>query len=96
MVGSPLPTNTDVFDILLPEGIQEDSGVTPQWHVEDNSGSLYGLVGGAIVDPNPNKIYKAADGARPVITYTLAALGSNKAYVHFSSSSMETLRLPPR
>jgi len=41
-------------------------------------------VGGALVDPTPTKIYRAADGARPVITFTSAALGSNKAYVHFS------------
>ena len=34
--------------------------------------------------PTTPKLYIAASGARPVITYTLAALGATQAYVHFS------------
>ncbi len=68
------------------KGPQEDSSVTPKWQVVSNT-SLYGTIGGALVDHNIGttvKTYTPGDGARPVITYTLAALGSNKAYVHFS------------
>ena len=77
---------TDVFDIKLPEGPQEDSSVTPKWQVVSNT-SLYGTIGGALVDHNIGttvKTYTPGDGARPVITYTVAALGATKAYVHFS------------
>ena len=70
--------NTDVFDILLQEGSQEDTNATPTWQVTANS-TLERLVGGALVaysTPRTPKLYVAASGARPVITYTLAALGS--------------------
>ena len=90
--GAPITTftgvgaNTDVFDILLPEGTVEDSDSTPSWRVLANAGApLYGLVGGALVDHDPKKYYTAASGARPVITYTTAAVGSTKVYVHFSA-----------
>ncbi|HTZ50406.1 MAG TPA: FlgD immunoglobulin-like domain containing protein, partial [Spirochaetia bacterium] len=76
--------NTDVFDILLNEGTVGDTDATPTWRVISNSGSLYGLIGGALVDHDPNKVYTAASGARPVITFTAAAVGSNKVYVHLS------------
>jgi hypothetical protein len=77
--------NIDVFDITLAEGAREDTTATPRWRVLANPGNLYGLVGGALVDHDPSKSYIAASGARPVITYTLAAVGSTKAYVHFSA-----------
>ena len=81
--------NKDVFDIKLQEGPQEDTSATPKWQLLANTGdptmgtSLYGLNGTAKVEAG-TKVYTAQDGARPVITYTAAALGSNKAYVHFS------------
>ena len=76
---------TDVFDILLQQGPQEDTNATPTWQVTANT-SL-GVAGGALVAHNTagtTKLYVAASGARPVITYSLAALGSTQAYVHFS------------
>jgi hypothetical protein len=79
-------TNTDVFDIYLQEGSQEDTSATPTWQVTANT-TLYGLVGGALVArnvPGTTRTYVAASGARPVITYTLAALGGTQAYLHFS------------
>ena len=75
-----------MFDIKLQEGPQEDTDAHPTWQLLVNPSSppsLYGLVGGALVEYG-TKVYTAEDGARPVITYTLAALGSNLAYVHFS------------
>ena len=78
--------NTDVFDILLQEGTQEDTNATPTWQVTANT-TLGSMVGGALVAHNTSgstKLYVAASGARPVITYTVAALGSTQAYVHFS------------
>jgi hypothetical protein len=73
----------DVFDIVLQEGKTEDTDAAPTWKVLTNP-DLIGTIGGALVDHDPNKVYGAAAGARPVISYTLAALGSTKAYVHFS------------
>jgi hypothetical protein len=78
--------NTDVFDILLNEGTQEDTNATPTWQVTANT-TLSSAVGGALVAHNTatsTKLYVAASGARPVITYTLAALNATQAYVHFS------------
>jgi hypothetical protein len=77
---------TDVFDILLQQGPQEDTNATPTWQVTANT-TLASTTGGALVAHNTagtTKLYVAASGARPVITYTLAALGSTQAYVHFS------------
>ena len=82
--------NTDVFDILLqegPPGPAEDTSATPTWQLLQNPSSplpgLFGTVGGAYVESG-TKTYVASDGARPVINYTLAALGSREAYVRFS------------
>ena len=78
--------NTDVFDIFLQEGPQEDTNATPTWQVTANT-TLASTAGGALVARNTagtTRLYIAASGARPVITYTLAALGGNQAYVHFS------------
>ena len=78
--------NTDVFDILLQNGPQEDTNATPSWQVTSNT-TLASSVGGALVARNvgtTTKQYVAASGARPVITYTLAALSATRAYVHFS------------
>ena len=81
--------NKDVFDIKLQEGSQEDTSATPTWQLLANTGdptvgtSLYGLNGTAKVEAG-SKVYTAQDGARPVITYTAAALGSKQVYVHFS------------
>jgi hypothetical protein len=83
---APVGANTDVFDILLQEGPQEDTNATPTWQVTSNT-SLASSVGGALVARNvgtTKKQYVAASGARPVITYTLAALNATQAYVHFS------------
>ena len=87
-VGGPptTPTNTDVFDILLQEGTHEDTNATPSWQITSNT-TLKNSLGGAQVQANSGtvtRIYVAASGARPVITYTLAALNGNTAYVHFS------------
>ncbi|HVO39996.1 MAG TPA: FlgD immunoglobulin-like domain containing protein, partial [Spirochaetia bacterium] len=80
--------NTDVFDVLLQEGNPypaEDSNVTPTWQLLANpQPGLFGLIGGAYVEASATKVYTASDGARPVINYALAALGSKQAYVHFS------------
>ncbi|MGA2502309.1 MAG: FlgD immunoglobulin-like domain containing protein, partial [Tepidisphaeraceae bacterium] len=80
----PVGTNTDVFDILLNEGSQEDTGATPTWQILTNT-SL--TAAGALVDHNTATVvkkYVAARGARPVITFTAAALNTTQAYVHFS------------
>ena len=80
------------------EGPQEDSSVTPKWQVVSNT-SLYGTIGGALVDHNIGttvKTYTPGDGARPVITYTVAALGATKAYVHFSEPCTGTTPAPRR
>lgn len=74
----------DVFDILLQEGAREDSDARPRWQLPANPGTgLYGIVGGARVAFGPAS-YPPSDGARPVISYTLAAAGSARVYVHFS------------
>ncbi len=80
----------DVFDILVqegPPGPAEDTHALPAWQVLSNT-TLIGTVGGALVEHNIGttfvKVYAPSDGARPVINYTLAALGATRAYVHFS------------
>ncbi|HVO39583.1 MAG TPA: FlgD immunoglobulin-like domain containing protein, partial [Spirochaetia bacterium] len=91
--------NTDVFDILLkenpPNGPAEDSNVTPTWQLLANPQiGLFGLIGGAYVEASTTKAYTASDGARPVINYTLAALGSKQAYVHFSEPVTNNVGAP--
>jgi len=83
--GTAAGANDDVFDILLTEGTHEDTDAHPRWQLLQNppTPGLFGIVGGALVEYGP-KVYTAEDGARPVITYTLAAAWSNKEYVHFS------------
>jgi fibronectin-binding autotransporter adhesin len=83
--GGALSGGDDVFDITIAEGLREDTDAHPTWQLLTNplSGGLYGVVGGALVEFG-SKVYTAQDGSRPVITYTTAAVGSNKAYVHFS------------
>ncbi len=78
--------NKDVFDVTLPEHGSEDTSATPTWQILSNT-SLYGIVGGAFVQHNTataSFVYTASKGARPVITYTVAALNSTQAYIHFS------------
>ena len=82
----PVGTNTDVFDIMLKEGAQEDTGATPTWQITTNTSFA---AGGALVDHNTATVvkkYVAASGARPVITYTAAALNTTQVYVHFSDT----------
>jgi hypothetical protein len=84
--------NDDIFDILLRQDSHEDTDVQLTWHLTANpvvalTSGLYGLVGGAAVRSDIGGIqfmYTTVKGTRPVITYTLAAAGSTKAYVHFS------------
>ena len=86
-VGAP---HTDVFDITLAEGTEEDTAPRRRGRSFHNT-SLDGMVGGPLVDHNTEaKLYVAASGARPVITYTTAAVGSTKVYVHFSALPMGT------
>ena len=66
---APVGANTDVFDVRLQEGPQEDTNATPTWQVTTNT-TLYGLVGGALVahnttSPSVTKLYVAASGAQP-------------------------------
>jgi fibronectin-binding autotransporter adhesin len=77
--------NDDVFDILLQEGPYLDTDARPQWQLltNDQPNGLYGIVGGAYVKSGSD-VYTADDGARPVIGYTLAVAGQNRAYLHFS------------
>ncbi len=82
--GPVVGAGDDVFDILLDEGTHEDTSALPQWTLNSNS-TLYGKVGGALVEYG-TKVYAPNDGSRPVITYTLAAVGSTRAYVHFSET----------
>ena len=81
-----MAVGADVFDILLKEGPQEDTNATPTWQVVANT-TLASTAGGALVARNTattTKLYAAASGARPVISYTVAALNATQAYVHFS------------
>ncbi len=82
--GSAGNSPDDVFDIYLREGVREDSDAVLRWRLTRNSPpGLYGTAGGAVVQSGPTP-YTTSDGARPVISYTLAAAGSTYAYIHFS------------
>jgi fibronectin-binding autotransporter adhesin len=84
-IGDAGANDQDVFDILLQEGTHEDTDAKPRWQLLENNypNGLLGKIGGAYVESG-TQVHTADDGARPVITYTLAVVGQNKVYAHFS------------
>ena len=82
--GSP---GDDIFDILVEEQPYLDTGATPTWQFTANPqpNGLFGTAGGAYVESGP-LVYQTVDAARPVIGYTLAALGGTEAYLYLSET----------
>jgi hypothetical protein len=80
---SPSAVPSQEFFIYLKENSGTDTGVTPQWTITSNttlfdSATLSKTV--AIQTPP----FQIVDTAPPVIGYTLAVVGTNQLFVHFS------------
>lgn len=77
--------NPDEFYIYLAEGPILDTDAQPKWWIETNTTLLDSATGTeAVALSDPVGGEAAADGAQPVIGYTLAVADKNEIFVHFS------------
>jgi fibronectin-binding autotransporter adhesin len=80
----PVPPAADnVFYIRVDEKPYNDTGVRPSWHiVSNNSLMAQGTVARLVMSTTGTEI--PDDRAHPMLSYSLAAAGKNRIFLHFS------------